>query len=83
MAIVDENDKHFNWSWKFGHFLNHLRIIPRVALAFYMYVFWQMVQWFLALPDPTTQQAAFVSTIVGASAAFFGLYTRSGTGGEK
>jgi len=30
--------------------------------------------WFMALEDPTNAQAAFISTIVGAGAAFFGLY---------
>jgi hypothetical protein len=29
-------------------------------------------------PDPTNAQAAFISTIVGAGAAWFGLYVGSG-----
>ena len=28
----------------------------------------------MALPDPTTAQSAFVAVIVGAGAAWFGLY---------
>jgi len=44
----------------------------------YGYVFWMSTQWFMALPDPTNAQAAFISTIVGAGAAWFGLYVGSG-----
>ena len=29
----------------------------------------------MTLPDPTNSQSAFVSVIVGAGAAWFGLYT--------
>ena len=39
-------------------------------------VFWVTTQWFMGLPDPTAPQAAFVSTVVGAGAAWFGLYVR-------
>jgi hypothetical protein len=78
MAIVDETDKHFKWSYRFGHFLNHLRIIPRGLLLSYMYIWWLMIQWYLGLDAPSTQQTAFVSTITAAGPAFFGLYTKSG-----
>ena len=30
--------------------------------------------WFMTIPEPTNAQAMFISTIVGAGAAFFGLY---------
>jgi len=32
----------------------------------------------MELPDPTNAQAGFVSVIVGAGAAWFGLYVNSG-----
>jgi hypothetical protein len=32
----------------------------------------------MSLPDPNTQQAGLVSVIVGAGAAWFGLYVSSG-----
>ena len=40
-------------------------------------MFYDVVQWFMSLPDPTNQQAGLVSIIVGAGAAWFGLYVRS------
>ena len=47
-------------------------------LVAYMYAFYSSTVWFMALPDPTNAQAAFISTIVGAGAAFFGLYVGKG-----
>jgi len=40
----------------------------------YIFAFYKSVTWFMILPDPTNAQAMFISTIVGAGAAFFGLY---------
>jgi len=58
--------------------LNELRIVPRAMLIMYMLVFYQVVQWFMALPDPNMAQAGLVSVITGAGAAWFGLYVSSG-----
>lgn len=58
--------------------LNEWRIIPRIVVALYGYTFYQVSEWFMSLTEPTAPQAAFVSTIVGAGAAFFGLYVNSG-----
>ena len=58
--------------------LNEWRIIPRILIASYGYIFYDVCSWYMALPDPSVAQAGFVSTIVGASAAFFGLYCSSG-----
>jgi hypothetical protein len=35
--------------------------------------------WFMGLPVPNPAQAAFASAIIGAGAAWFGLYVNSGT----
>ena len=39
-----------------------------------MVVFYQTCNWFMSLPDPNNAQAGFVSVVVGAGAAWFGLY---------
>jgi hypothetical protein len=54
--------------------LDKFRVIPRLIMLAYIYAFYQSTVWFMALTDPTNAQAAFISTIVGAGAAFFGLY---------
>lgn len=58
--------------------LNKWRIIPRLIIALYGYIFYVIVMWFMGLDDPSNSQAMFVSTIVGAAPAFFGLYVNSG-----
>ena len=37
----------------------------------------QTCSWFMSLQDPNNAQAGFVSVIVGAGAAWFGLYVNS------
>lgn len=59
--------------------LNRWRVIPRLLILTYMLVFYQTTQWFMSLPDPNNAQAGFVSAIVGAGAAWFGLYVNSRT----
>ena len=62
------------WANKIAGHLDRFRIIPRMIMLAYIYAFYSATVWFMALPDPTNAQAAFISTIVGAGAAFFGLY---------
>ena len=54
--------------------LSAWRIIPRLLILSYMIVFYQTCNWFMSIPDPNNAQAGFVSVVVGAGAAWFGLY---------
>jgi len=54
------------------------RIVPRLFICLYGLAFFRTTEWFMALPDPTNAQSAFISVIVGAGAAWFGLYVSSG-----
>ena len=62
------------WANKIAGQLDRFRVIPRLIMLAYIYAFYSSTTWFMALSDPTNAQAAFISTIVGAGAAFFGLY---------
>ena len=62
------------WYNKTAGVLDTFRIIPRLVMLAYIYAFYSTTVWFMALSNPTNAQAAFISTIVGAGAAFFGLY---------
>ena len=53
------------------------RIIPRAFLSVYMYLLYYTTFWFMELNDPTMQQSGLISVVVGAGAAWFGLYTNS------
>ena len=60
--------------------LDNWRVIPRLLIFLYAVVFYQTMNWFMTLPEPNNAQAGFVSVIVGAGAAWFGLYVNSGSG---
>ena len=62
---------------KFTETLDKLRLFPRLFITVYIWMFYDVVQWFMALEVPTNQQAGLVSIIVGAGAAWFGLYVGS------
>ena len=62
------------WANKIAGHLDRFRVIPRLIMIAYIYAFYSATTWFMLLSDPTNAQAAFISTIVGAGAAFFGLY---------
>ena len=53
------------------------RVIPRAFLTVYMYLLYYTTFWFMGLEDPTMQQSGLISVVVGAGAAWFGLYTNS------
>lgn len=57
------------------------RIWPRLLITLYGVMFYRTTEWFMSLPEPTNAQSAFISVIVGAGAAWFGLYC--GSGGSK
>jgi len=58
--------------------LDSWRIVPRLLILAYMVVFYQTCNWFMNLSDPNNAQAGFVSVVVGAGAAWFGLYVNGG-----
>ena len=64
--------------WEIPIHLNRYRVFPRLFIGIYLYILVVTVHWFMTITDPNTQQAGFISTIVGVGAAWFGLYTNSG-----
>tara|TARA_R100001244_G_scaffold108_1_gene128 strand:- start:3430 stop:3825 length:396 start_codon:yes stop_codon:yes gene_type:complete len=57
------------------------RIFPRVFLSIYMYLLYFTTFWFMDLPEPSFEQSGLISIVVGAGAAWFGLY--AGTSGSS
>ena len=53
------------------------RIIQRAFLAVYMYLLYYTTFWFMSITDPSFEQSGLISIVVGAGAAWFGLYTNS------
>ena len=50
------------------------RIFPRLFLTVYIFLLYKVTIWFMNLPTPTLEQSGLVSIVVGAGAAWFGLY---------
>ena len=53
------------------------RIFPRMFLTVYIVLLYKVVIWFMELSAPSFEQSGLVSIVVGAGAAWFGLYTGS------
>ena len=50
------------------------RIFPRLFLSVYMFLLYYSTMWFMDLPEPSLEQSGLISIVVGAGAAWFGLY---------
>ena len=72
--VPDMDEEDPTWYNKVAVVLDRFRTVPRLIMLAYIYAFYQSTMWFMSLPEPSNAQAAFISTIVGAGAAFFGLY---------
>ena len=68
------------WIW-LSNMIDAWRIFPRAFLSIYMFLLYYCTIWFMELPNPTLEQSGLVSIIVGAGAAWFGLY--AGTAKDK
>ena len=78
--IVPDN-KYKKWV-DLAHAVDQWRIFPRIFITTYIYLLYKVVTWYMALPNPTMEQSGLVSIVVGAGAAWFGLYTGSSKKGK-
>ena len=60
-----------------AHMVDQWRIFPRVFITTYIYLLYKVVIWYMDLAAPSMEQSGLVSVVVGAGAAWFGLYTGS------
>jgi len=58
------------------------RIFPRAFLSVYIFLLYYSTMWFMNLEAPSLEQSGLISIIVGAGAAWFGLYTGSSKKGK-
>ena len=79
---LDGDGKVSKWE-VFPYWFDKLRVFPRVFITVYIYIFWSCAEWFMQLPDPNNAQAGLVSVVVGAGAAWFGLYVNSSKSSVK
>ena len=75
-------NKHQRWI-DLAYAIDQWRIFPRVFISTYIYLLYAVVTWYMALEVPTMEQSGLVSVVVGAGAAWFGLYTGSSKSKDK
>ena len=56
------------------------RIFPRVFLSVYIFLLYYSTMWFMDLPEPNLEHSGLISVIVGAGAAWCGLYAGTSKG---
>ena len=77
---LKEEDKEVNRYLKWvdmAYAVDQWRIFPRIFISTYIYLLYAVVIWYMDLHNPTMEQSGLVSIVVGAGAAWFGLYTGS------
>jgi hypothetical protein len=70
-------DNKYQKTVDLAHAIDQWRIFPRIFISTYIYLLYKVVMWYMALQAPTMEQSGLVSVVVGAGAAWFGLYTGS------
>jgi hypothetical protein len=54
------------------------RLFPRLIIAAYGWLCWDLSRWFMSLKAPTSEQMAFVTVILGLATPLIGLYLQTG-----
>jgi hypothetical protein len=80
-----ENEKEPDNPWQkviwFSNMIDAWRLFPRAFLSIYMILLYKCTLWFMDLEAPSFEQSGLISIVVGAGAAWFGLY--AGTAKDK
>ena len=81
--MVDSSKNRYQGLIDLARAVDQWRIFPRVFISTYIYLLYKVTIWFMQLPDPTMPQSGLVSIVVGAGAAWFGLYAGTSKGKQK
>ena len=73
-STVDSSKNRYQGLIDLAKAVDQWRIFPRVFITTYIYLLYKVTIWFMDLADPTMAQSGLVSIVVGAGAAWFGLY---------
>ena len=81
-SLEDETNRNPHQKWiHLAQAVDSWRIFPRAFLSVYIFLLYYCTMWFMALEEPSFEQSGLISIIVGAGAAWFGLY--AGTSGAS
>ena len=79
-SLVDSSKNRYQGLIDLAKAVDQWRIFPRLFLSVYIYLLYKVTIWFMNLPTPTFEQSGLVSIVVGAGAAWFGLYAGTSKG---
>ena len=83
LQLKTEQEPENPWQrWIYmSNMIDAWRIFPRAFLSVYIFLLYYCTMWFMELDTPTMEQSGLISIVVGAGAAWFGLY--AGTAKDK
>ena len=76
-STVDSSKNKYQGLIDLAKAVDSWRIFPRVFITTYIFLLYKVVIWYMELNAPTMEQSGLISIVVGAGAAWFGLYTGS------
>ena len=74
-STVDSSKNRYQGLIDLARAVDSWRIFPRVFITTYIFLLYKVVIWYMNLQAPTMEQSGLISIVVGAGAAWFGLYT--------
>ncbi len=79
-STVDSSKNKYQGLIDLARAVDSWRIFPRVFITTYIVLLYKCVIWYMNLPNPTMEQSGLISVVVGAGAAWFGLYAGKSKG---
>ena len=76
--VVDRSKNKYQGLIDLAKAVDAWRIFPRLFLSVYIFLLYKTVIWYMNLPSPSLEQSGLISIVVGAGAAWFGLYAGTG-----
>ena len=80
-STVDSSKNRYQGLIDLAKAVDSWRIFPRIFISTYIFLLYKVTIWFMNLEAPTFEQSGLISIVVGAGAAWFGLY--AGTSKSK
>jgi len=59
-------------------FLTRFRVFPRIFSVVYLYLLYDVADWYMVLDIPTTEQTGFAGIMIPTAAAWFKFYLETG-----
>ena len=79
-STVDSSKNRYQGLIDLAKAVDSWRIFPRIFISTYIFLLYKVTIWVMNVEAPTFEQSGLVSIVVGAGAAWFGLYAGTSKG---